>query len=144
MTVLLALGCNDETQLMTDQRLIREYLAANNLEADLSPAGFFYRIEVPGSESRPSLQNRSRIEIQYRGELLDGTVFDETRGDTTVVFPLNNLIRGWQQGIPLIGRGGHIHLYLPSFFGYGTSGTQGIDPNTVLIFDVRLIDFENQ
>ncbi len=127
---------------MTDQRLIREYLAANNLEADLSPAGFFYRIEAPGSENRPTIQ--SRIEIQYKGELLDGTVFDETRGDTTVVFPLNGLIRGWQQGIPLIGRGGHIHLYLPSFFGYGANGTPGIEPNSVLIFDVRLIDFENQ
>lgn len=129
---------------MEDQRLIRDYLAANNLEAELSPAGFYYHIEAPGSDSRPSLQARSLIEIQYKGELLDGTVFDQTLGDTTVVFPLNGLIRGWQQGIPLIGRGGRIHLYLPSFFGYGTSGTEGIDPNSVLIFDVSLIDFENQ
>ena len=141
LIVCLAVGCDDETQFEKDREAIREYLDANNIDAESSQSGLFYRIETPGGDTGPSIN--STVEIKYRGELRDGTVFDETPDDQAVEFRLANLIRGWQVGLPLIGRGGKIHLYIPSALGYGASQVGSIPPNSVLIFEIELIDFEN-
>jgi FKBP-type peptidyl-prolyl cis-trans isomerase FkpA len=141
LIVCVATGCDDETQFEKDREAIREYLEANNLEAEANQSGLFYRIETPGGDTSPGFN--STVEIKYRGELRDGTVFDQSPGDQAVEFRLSNLIRGWQLGLPLIGRGGKIHLYIPSSLGYGGSQVGIIPPNSVLVFDIDLIDFEN-
>jgi len=68
-------------------------------------------------------------------------VFDQTPSDTTVTFPLANLIPAWQIGIPLIGRGGEITLYSPSNLGYGNQSVGSIPARSVLVFEIDLIDF---
>lgn len=138
--LFFSFGCQDETQFEIDRQLIRDYLEENNLEATPTTSGLYYNIERPGGEVRPNIN--SRVEIAYRGMLLDGFVFDETPEDQTAVLPLANLIAGWQIGIPLIGRGGKIHLYVPSQLGYRGNQVGDIPPNSVLIFEVELEDFE--
>lgn len=137
---LLSLGCNTETQREEDRRLIREYLEANNLEANSLPSGLYYSIIAPGGNVNPGVQNL--VEVRYEGQLLDGSVFDATEGNATRQFPLGNLIVGWQIGLPLIGRGGEIRLYVPSDLGYGVQERPGIPASSVLIFDIELVDFE--
>jgi FKBP-type peptidyl-prolyl cis-trans isomerase FkpA len=96
-----------------------------------------YIIKAPGSgDAFPSLA--SDITINYKGYLLDGTVFDE---NTNITFALNRLIRGWQQGIPLIKPGGEIMLLIPSELGYGANRSGSIPGNSVLIFEIDLISF---
>jgi FKBP-type peptidyl-prolyl cis-trans isomerase FkpA len=74
--------------------------------------------------------------VKYTGRLTNGSVFDSSTGAT---FALANLITGWQQGIPYIGKGGKITLYLPPSLGYGSQASGSIPANSILIFEIELI-----
>ena len=144
--ILLTFACQNET--CAEERgliPIEEYIANNNLTVEdttISGVTFFYNIERLGGSARPNLQ--SDIEIIYQGRETNDGVFDETPTGETSRFPLSRLIAGWQLGIPLIGEGGKITLYLPSQLGYGVRGAgDAVCPNSDLIFDVELIDFSN-
>jgi FKBP-type peptidyl-prolyl cis-trans isomerase FkpA len=71
--------------------------------------------------------------------LTDGSVFDQSNS-AGVSFNLTSVIQGWQEGIPYFKKGGKGKLLIPSALGYGTQGTSGISPNSVLIFDINLLD----
>lgn len=78
--------------------------------------------------------------VKYKGTLIDGTVFDQTAEDgEPISFPLGGVIKGWQEGLQLIGEGGKIKLYIPADLAYGERGNQGIKPNSALVFDVELV-----
>lgn len=100
--------------------------------------GLVYVIEEPGGAEHPTLADD--ITIHYKGYTQSGGTFDETDG-TPRTFPLSNLIPAWQEGIPLIGRGGKITLYAPPALAYGENPPGGIPPGAVLVFDVELVDF---
>ena len=79
--------------------------------------------------------------MNYKGTLLDGTVFDEVAPEMDPIdLPLNRVIPGWTEGLQLVGEGGLVKLYIPSRLGYGERGTQGIEPNSTLIFDVEVVE----
>lgn len=137
-------SCGDKTlspeeQFQEDIRIIKQYLTDNNLTADSTTSGLHYFITTEGSGGHPDLQ--SDVKVKYKGYLTDGSVFDQTYGNETITFPLSNLIEGWQIGIPLLKKGGKGTFLLPSAIGYGPYGSGTIPPNTVLIFDIELIDF---
>lgn len=135
----LLLGCGVETQSEQDRETILNYIEANNLNAEEHESGLFYVIEQPGGAERPSLADS--VEVRYVGELTNGSVFDQTRDNNTIKFPLGGVIPGWQIGIPLFGRDGKGKLLIPSGLAYGPRGIGSIPPNSVLIFDVELVDF---
>ena len=83
------------------------------------------------------------IDIIYKGYFLNGDIFDTTDG-IVVTFQFKNLIQGWLEGIPLYGKGGKGILLIPSHLAYGPTGSQSgtIRPNTVILFDIELEDFE--
>lgn len=129
-----------EDQAVVDREILLDYLAENNIMAEADPSGLFYEIEEAGTNDRPTVN--SDVTVSYKGSLLDGTVFDETDPGETVTFKLSNLIMGWQIGIPKIGRGGSTKLYIPSGLGYGSFPPSGdIPPNSILIFEITLVDF---
>ncbi len=100
-------------------------------------SGLQYQILEPGNDVHPALGDT--VYVHYVGTLLDGTVFDQTvEENDAVALPLAGVIRGWQEGLPLIGEGGHIMLYVPSDLGYGRQGNPVIKPNSALVFDVKL------
>ena len=72
----------------------------------------------------------------HKGTLLNGDVFDEN--DSTM-FVANRVIKGWTEGLCLLGEGGKATLYIPASLGYGERGTRGIEPNSTLIFDVEVL-----
>ncbi len=118
---------------------IREYIMNNNLPADSTSSGLFYVIEKMGGSEHPNIN--SKVIVHYKGKLLDGSVFDKSSPDSPLDIELADLIVGWQEGIPLIGRGGKIKLIIPAHLGYGSRAIPGIPANSVLIFDIDLIDF---
>lgn len=127
---------NQSEQLVIDIEKIETYLKANDLEAEKTTSGLYYIITNEGSGSHPS--TNSNVTVQYTGRLLDGgTEFDSG----TQSFNLTGVISGWTEGIPKFKKGGRGQLFIPSYMGYGNSGSQSIPANAVLIFDVHLINF---
>jgi FKBP-type peptidyl-prolyl cis-trans isomerase 2 len=82
------------------------------------------------------------VTIHYTGALATtGVIFDSSTDGDPATFPLDNLIAGWQEGIPGMKVGGKRRLFIPSEQGYGASGSgSAIPPNTDLIFDIELFD----
>ena len=134
------IACNKETDEPADEEKILDYLTENNLPADRHDSGLYYHIQKAGSDERP--EPTDSVTVRYKGMLLNGNVFDQTPGDTTVTFSIPNLIASWQIGIPLIGRGGEITLYSPSDLGYGNHSIGSIPGGSVLIFEVDLVYFK--
>ena len=124
------------------QEKINQYLEDNNLEAESTADGLYYIIDEPGSDEHPTLEND--VTVHYRGYLTDGTQFDSSydRGEPSTFFLGGNLIKGWKLGIPLFGKGGKGKLIIPPSLGYGSRQLEDIPPESVLIFDIELIDFE--
>jgi FKBP-type peptidyl-prolyl cis-trans isomerase FkpA len=121
-----------------DDQLIQGYLFADNLYATKDASGLYYIMTVEGTGVSPTLT--SAVEVKYTGYLLDGTVFDQTASGKTFSSPLAGLIKGWQIGIPLMKKGGKITLIIPSALGYGSQATGPIPANSVIAFDIELID----
>ncbi|MCR4909981.1 MAG: YigZ family protein [Bacteroidales bacterium] len=102
-----------------------------------TPTGLQYKIIAEGSDVKAGPADT--VWVNYKGTLLDGTVFDQTaEGADPVRMNLNRVIPGWTEGLQLVGEGGEIELYIPSDLAYGEQGNQGIEPNSTLIFNVKV------
>lgn len=115
---------------------IAKFIADNNFETQSTASGLHYIIEEEGQGNNPSAN--ARVRVAYKGYFTNGAVFDESSTEG-IEFPLNGVIRGWTEGIPLFKEGGKGKLIIPSRLAYGNSGTRGIPPGAVLVFDVHLI-----
>ena len=125
----------DYTQI--DEDIITQYIADNNLTATATGTGLYYVVETPGNGAQPNSQ--SSVTVAYKGYLTNGSVFDEST-IAGVSFSLTSVIKGWQEGIPYFKEGGSGMLLIPSALGYGSQATSGIPANSVLVFEVELID----
>ena len=125
--------------LYTNRDKEEKFLAANAKKegVQVSASGLQYKIINEGNEVKPA--GADTIWVRYKGQLLDGTVSDQTpeEGESARLY-LNRVVRGWTEGLQLIGEGGEIELYIPAKLGYGDNGTRGIEPGATLIFNVSL------
>ena len=112
------------------------FLAKNALKenVDTTASGLQYTIVAEGAEYK--IQPQDTVWVNYKGTLLDGTVFDQN--DSTQ-FVANRVIKGWTEGLGLLGEGGKATLYIPAELAYGSRGNRGIEPNSTLIFDVEVL-----
>lgn len=118
-----------------------EFLAENKTKdgVQVTESGLQYKIENPGNDVKASATDT--VEVNYKGTLLDGTVFDSSydRGETAK-FPLNRVIQGWTEGMQLVGEGGKITLWVPYELGYGARQmSEDLPAFSTLIFEVELI-----
>lgn len=116
------------------QRL-EQYLASANISATKDERGFYYTIGQAGSGAKPTPCDE--VTVNYRGTLTTGEQFDAAQD---VKFGLQDLIAGWQAGIPLIAPGGKITLYLPPSLAYGDAAQPKIPANSILVFEIDLVD----
>ena len=124
-------------QAEKDEDIIVQYIADHNLAAIPTGTGLYYVIDSQGTG--PSCTSNSTVVAYYKGYFTDGITFDESP-ISGIEFPLQNVIEGWKEGIPYFKEGGVGKLLIPSALGYGPNGNSGIPPNSVLIFDIGLID----
>ncbi|HEY8352958.1 MAG TPA: FKBP-type peptidyl-prolyl cis-trans isomerase, partial [Sphingomonadales bacterium] len=105
----------------------------------VTESGLQYEVLVEGGGARPKPEDR--VQVHYRGMLIDGTEFDSSykRGEPAE-FPINRLIQGWQEGLTLMNEGAKWRLVVPAELGYGDRGAgELIKPGDTLIFEVELI-----
>jgi FKBP-type peptidyl-prolyl cis-trans isomerase FkpA len=120
---------------------VQAYLTSKNItNAVQDSRGFFYVITNAGAGA--SAGPSSTVVVKYVGTLTSGTEFDRNKNAGGETFPLNQLIKGWQYGIPLIKKGGSITLYLPPTLGYGCNAVGSIPPGSILIFTIDLVDVQ--
>lgn len=125
-----------------DDATLQAYIKKNKLDAQKTEDGIYYVVEEAGSEEKPNIT--SRVTVHYTGKLLDGTKFDSSidRGQPAT-FSLQGVVPGWSFGIPMFGKGGKGKLLIPSYLGYGERGSgEKIPPNSPLVFDIEIIDFQ--
>lgn len=127
---------------------IQTYLNNNSITATQHSSGIFYSIGTPGAGGVGSTVC-SNVRVNYSGSFMNnGVVFDSNSAPAGVSFILGQLIVGWQKGLPLIGTGGTITLYIPPSLGYGTqdrldnNGNVVIPANSYLVFQISLLDVQ--
>ncbi|WP_311949486.1 FKBP-type peptidyl-prolyl cis-trans isomerase [Mucilaginibacter terrae] len=141
-------------QVAIDSNLINNYLVRNNLKGKAKRVenilgrpdtiGVWYIIEKPGT-SEPLYSLSSSVTVGYTGKLLTtGKVFSQT-GDIHPSFVLGEVIRGWRIGLPKVGEGGVIRLFISSAYGYGpyAQPVVGLPANAVLDFTIEVFDVTN-
>lgn len=117
-----------------------KFLSENKAKEGVNelPGGIQYQVLKEGEGKQP--QSNSTIKAHYRGSLLNGKEFDSSyKRNQPFTARLTQLIKGWQQVIPLMKEGSTYRLWIPSDLAYGDNGTGGIPGGATLQFDVELI-----
>lgn len=129
----------DDTQdrIDIDDQLIQDYLAENNLSATKDDTGVYYWITKEGSGGNPTLIHT--VVLDYKGYLTDGTVFDESTN--AIEMHMGSVINGFQIAVNKLRPGGKGTFILPSQLGYGDKQVGSIPPNSILIFDIELVEY---
>lgn len=152
-----------ETLPAQNLKLSEEWLASIEKKSGVkkTESGLLYRIEKMGDTTVIAKNVRDKVKVHYKGTKRDGKVFDASRykdmpkmrqemlkkqmpdtydQDEPAEFPLNRVIKGWTEGMQLVGKGGKITLWIHPDLAYGARGNQAIRGNEALCFEVELID----
>ncbi len=135
-----------------------EALAKKNLEAGQAfleankkkegvvtlPSGLQYKIITEGKGKQP--KSTDTVNAHYRGTLINGTEFDSSyKRNEPATFPVEGVIKGWQEVLPLMKEGAKWQVYIPADLAYGSHGAgSAIGPNEVLIFDIELLSVKTE
>jgi FKBP-type peptidyl-prolyl cis-trans isomerase FklB len=128
-----------------NQAAAKEFLARNAKEKGVvtTASGLQYKVVSAGNAKAPPVKPTDSVTVEYRGKLIDGTEFDSSysRG-TPATFPVNGVIKGWQEAMVLMKPSAKYQLYIPPELGYGENARPKIPGGSLLIFDVNLLSAE--
>ncbi|MCC8186592.1 MAG: FKBP-type peptidyl-prolyl cis-trans isomerase [Bacteroides sp.] len=132
-----------ENQYGENKAAGERFLAENKEKEGVitTESGLQYKILTQGKGEVP--ESTSRVKVNYRGTLIDGTEFDSSydRNEPTT-FRANAVIAGWTEALTLMPVGSKWELYIPQELAYGSRKTAKIDPFSALIFEVELVEIE--
>jgi len=132
----------EKNQGGTNLQAAEEFLAKNkkeNPDVKETPTGLQYRVLKEGDGVIP--QKEDRVKVHYVGRLMDGTQFDSSidRGEPTE-FGLNQVIKGWTEGLQLMKVGSKYEFFIHPKIAYGPRARPQIPANSLLVFEVELLD----
>ncbi|MBP6759979.1 MAG: FKBP-type peptidyl-prolyl cis-trans isomerase [Flavobacterium sp.] len=141
VALTLFISCSKDNSTPIDyvtqnEKDISEFISNNNLSAQRSDTGLYYVIKEPGTGAQPTAT--SNVTVAYKGTFLNGTIFDAST-NAGITIGLDQVIKGWTEGIPHFKAGGSGMLLIPAHLGYGNYDYRGIPGGSVLIFEINLI-----
>ena len=137
IALVLFSACNKAKDYTAEnEQEILKYIADNNLTAQKTSSGLYYVINNAGTGAQA--KTTDNVTVAYKGYFTNGSVFDESDA-AGISFGLQQVIKGWTEGIALFKEGGNGVLLIPSSLAYGNNGQGSVPGGAVLIFDVKLI-----
>ncbi|WP_338814340.1 FKBP-type peptidyl-prolyl cis-trans isomerase [Bernardetia sp. Wsw4-3y2] len=129
---------NNPSSPLVQDSILQVYFTENNITPQKTQSGLYYVLDEQGTP----IQNGERVTVNYEGKLLSGAIFDSSFGRQPFTFTVGGgVIDGWNEGVPLIGKGGKGTLYLPSHLGYGARGAgSDIPPYAILVFRIEVFN----
>lgn len=145
MLLIAIVGFAVSSCLSEDQRFEREvseiesFIAETGMEFTPSGTGLYYRVDVAGDQNRiPDSLNH--VSFKHRGYLLDSTIFSEDWSPSQNV-QMQYLVRGFQEGLEILGEGGRGVIIFPSSLGYGKEGASTVPAYSPLMFELELVNY---
>lgn len=138
------LNSKEEERLEDQIATIEKYVSDKGLTAQKDASGLFYISTVEGTGRSINFDSTRLVTFNYRGYFLDGTEFDKSEVGKPITASLLNLIPGFQIGIAKMKKGGKATIIIPSSLAYGNTAQNGIPANSILVFDIELVDFGTQ
>lgn len=134
-------------QAVVDDQIIQDYIADNALGATaqrIDTTGVYFIVKSPG-DGNNLFTNSTKVTVDYTGRVLTTGEEFASSNNFHPFFTLGEVIKGWQLGIPQIKKGGTVRLLIPSRYAYGPyeQPTLGLPKNSVLDFDIKLLDVTN-
>ena len=132
-----------ENRLEAEKQSIVNYLTTNNITASPLPSGLYYIETKTGKGKNPAVGQT--VKVHYTGRLLNDVIFDasEMRGEPLPFrLGMGEVIKGWDEGIALMKKGGKAILVIPSALAYGEKSVGKIPAYSPLLFEVELVDFQ--
>jgi FKBP-type peptidyl-prolyl cis-trans isomerase len=138
----IALERMHEQQMAAHARRNQEFLVQNAKAQGVqtTPSGLQYKVVKSGAG--PSPTGEDSVKVHYKGQLIDGTVFDQSYGGEPPTMPVKRVIPGWAEALLMMKVGDKWQLFIPPSLAYGAEGRDVIPPNSTLIFDVELLGIE--
>jgi FKBP-type peptidyl-prolyl cis-trans isomerase FklB len=121
---------------------MQAYLEANKQKdgVKVTETGLQYRVLSAGKETARKPTWASTVQVRYRGTLVDGKVFDETKsGEPPAEFEAGGVIKGWQEALTMMREGEKWETVIPSELAYGCKGKGDIKADQVLVFEIELL-----
>jgi len=120
-----------------------KFLASNKTKTGVkvTDSGLQYQVITEGKGVLP--KDTDRVKVHYKGTLIDGTEFDSSyKRNNPATFGVRGVIKGWTEALLLMKTGAKWKLFVPPELAYGPSGRPKIPPNSLLIFEVELLEIE--
>jgi FKBP-type peptidyl-prolyl cis-trans isomerase len=141
MALQTKMAAKKESEAGDNLKVAQAFLEENKTKEGVVvlPSGLQYMVVEKGEGDPPAAT--SKVKVHYRGTLLDGTQFDSSydRGEPAE-FGVNQVIPGWQEALQLMSPGAKLKLFIPPNLAYGENGNARIPANSLLLFDVELLE----
>src|SRR5882757_2527617 len=129
-----------------NQTAAKDFMSRNGHEKGVvtTASGLQYKIIAAGDKKGPAIAPADTVTVDYRGKLIDGTEFDSSYSTgAPATFPVNGVIKGWQEALVLMKPGAKWQLFVPPDLAYGQRAQAKIPANSLLIFEVNVISAES-
>jgi FKBP-type peptidyl-prolyl cis-trans isomerase len=138
LMLLTTVGCStySDNQKSSFDKEIEAYLKKKKIKCDRTDSGVYFKTLKEG-EGR-QIQYNDLVSFKYKGELLNGNVFDNHK--KPVEFKVKELIGAWKELVLEMKNGGKVFMVVPPHRGYGDYDLNDIPPNSILVFELEVVD----